>query len=64
MIFNVAISKYILQSFLIKLAVFGYLPKSKKNIELAPDAYFLHNFSVKNLLMYYSINWPSLNIRP
>lgn len=56
MIFNVVISKYILKSFLIKLAVFGYLPKSKKNIELAPDPYFLHNFSIKNLLMYYSIN--------
>ena len=33
------------------MAVLGYLPKSKRALELAFDAYFLHDFSIKMFLI-------------
>ena len=43
------------------MAVLDYLPKLKKGLGLAYGAHFLHNFSIKMFLIYYSIYGQSFN---
>ena len=38
------------------MAVLGYLPKLKRGLRLAFDAYFLHDFSLLNTLSIDSFN--------
>ena len=46
------------------MAVSGYLPKLKRDLGLAFSAHFLHDFSIKMFLIYYSINGQSFNVIP
>ena len=55
---------YFYNNFLHAAAVLGYLPKLKRGMGLAYDAYFLHDFPVKMFLIKYSINGQSFNIIP
>ena len=43
------------------LAVFGYLPRSKKGMALVFIAYFLPTFSIKIFLIKYPIKCPTFN---
>ena len=44
------------------MAVLGYLANLKRDLGLAFDADFLHDFSVKMFLISYSINGQSFNV--
>ena len=46
------------------MAVLGYLGKLKMDLELAFGAHFLHDFSVKMLLIQFSINGQSFSFTP
>ena len=46
------------------MAVLGCLTKQKRGLGLAFDAHFLHGFSIKVFLIYYSINGQSFNAIP
>ena len=46
------------------MAVLGYLTKLKRDLGLAFDAHFKHDFSIKMFLIEYSINEQSFNITP
>ena len=46
------------------MAVLGYLPKLKRGLELAFDAYALHDFSMKMFFIQYSIYGRSFNVIP
>ena len=44
------------------IAILGYLPKLRRGLGLAFGAHFLHEFSIKMLLISYSIIGQSLNV--
>ena len=46
------------------MAVLGYLAKLKRGLGLAFGAQFLHDFSIKMFLIWYSYNEQSFNIPP
>ena len=46
------------------MAVLGYLAKLKRDLGLAFGAHFQHDFSIKMLLIEYSVNGQSFNVTP
>ena len=46
------------------IAVLVYIAKLKRGLALAVDAHFLHDFSIKMFLIWYSYNGQSSNVTP
>ena len=46
------------------IAVLVYITKLKRVLALAVDAHFLHDFSIKMFLIWYSYNGQSSNVTP
>ena len=46
------------------MTVFNYLPKLQRGLGLAFAAYFLHDFSIKMLFIWYSIYGQSFSVIP
>ena len=46
------------------MAVLGHMAKLKRSLALAFSANFLHDFSIKMFLIYYSIDEQSFNVTP
>ena len=46
------------------MAVLGYLAELKRGLGIAFGAHFLHHFSIKIFLIWFSINGQSFNATP